>query len=177
MKDNLHEMSENSTARYDRRRLPLAKSFPCSGGTLLKRAPLTHVIVLGVLLLPLFVLQVAVLEVSDRLNIFPLYGFFLFNLLSILLLLCFIVKSYGYSFFATIRRSLPYSLARLCTGAMRGSNVRKAEAATRMVDEPVAVLLIIKRHARAEVKPSRHDVASATSGYAIGRRKHDESVQ
>lgn len=103
----------------------------------------------------LFALQISALELSDRLNIFPLFGFFLINLLCGLFLTWFIVKSRSVSSISNqgvvlTALAKPRRLRRLWAGIMSVLNINKAKAETPMAAKPVAVLLIIKRQAMVE---------------------------
>lgn len=109
------------------------------------------------LLVLLFALQVAALELSDRLNIFPLYGFFFSNLLCGLFLTWRIFKSrnfYPLSNQGVVRTTLatPRRLRRLWAGILGVLSMTKAKAQTQTIAKPVAILLIIKRQARVETK-------------------------
>lgn len=113
------------------------------------------------LLILLFALQVAALELSDRLNIFPLYGFFLINLLCGLFLTWLIVKSRSVSSISNqgvVRTVLakPRWLRRLWVGILGVLSINKAKAQTPTAAKPVAVLLIIKRQARVESEQKSH---------------------
>jgi hypothetical protein len=113
------------------------------------------------LLVSLFSLQVAALEVSDRLNIFPLYGFFFINLFCGLFLTWLIVKLRNFSSLSNqgvVRRALvsPRRLRRLWTGILGVLSITKPKAQTQTTVKPVAVLLIIKRQARVESKQKSH---------------------
>jgi hypothetical protein len=113
------------------------------------------------LLILLFSLQVAALEVSDRLNIFPLFGFFSINLFCGLFLTWLIVKSRNSSSLSNrdlIRAASvkPRLLRRLWAGISGVLSINRTNAQTRTTVKPVAVLLIIKRQARVESKQKSH---------------------
>lgn len=106
------------------------------------------------LLASLFALQVAALEVSDRLNIFPLHGLLFINLLCGLFLSYYVVKSRKPS--SVRRRALgrAQGIARwrsigVWAGVTGILNIPRAGNPTRAKARPAAVLLIIKRRAAA----------------------------
>jgi cell division protein FtsL len=130
---------------------------------LLYCARLAAAVLVGCLLL--IALQVVALEVSARLHIFPLFGFFFINLLIGLLLTGLIVISRKYStrqIQVPIRRSwaLPNRLRRLWVGLTSVLNIPKVKAQTRTAPKPVAVLLIIKRQ-RSEESQQKNRTAAA----------------
>jgi hypothetical protein len=106
----------------------------------------------GFLLASFFALQVAALEVSDRLNIFPLHGLLFINLLCGLCLSYYVVKSRKPS---SVRRRaagrVPGMARRRSIGGWAGVasflNIPRAGNLTRAKARPAAVLLIIKRRA------------------------------
>lgn len=138
------------------RSLPSAETLRVPARTFRLFARVVGVVSFGCLLLvSLFALQVAALELSDRLNIFPLYGFFSINLLCGLFLTWLIVKSRRVSSITNqdvVRTALakPGRLRRLWAGMLGVLSINKAKAQTRTAAQPVAVLLIIKRQARVE---------------------------
>jgi hypothetical protein len=119
-----------------------------------------------ILLVSLFALQIAALELSDRLNIFPLYGFFIINLLSGLFLIGLIYISRKFSSRlnqdAVQRSSVsPNRLRRFWADLIGGLKIHKVKARTQPAPKPVAVLLIIKRQASEEPKPKSRVVTAA----------------
>lgn len=110
------------------------------------------------LLLFIFVLQIAALEISDRLGIFPLYGFFTLNTVCGLLLIGFYFVSRRFSGrfnqdAAQTSQVSPNRFRRFWTRLLGKLKVREAKAQTQAANKPVAVLLIIKRQASEEAKP------------------------
>lgn len=144
------------------RSLPSAETFCALGRTFRLCARGVAFILCGCsVLVLLFALQVAALELSDRLNIFPLYGFFFINLLCGLFLTWHIIKSRSLSFLSIqgvvqTAVSKPRRLRRLWAGILGVLSITKATAATQTTAKPVAVLLIIKRQARVESKQKSH---------------------
>lgn len=129
-----------------RKRSP-AEAFYAFG----RRARPAGVLLLGCLLLgSLLVAQVGALELSDRLGIFPLYGFFFVNLLCGLLLSGSIYVSRKYSSCpseasAWASSASPLRPTNLRVGRFGVPNSRGAAAVTPPPPKPVAVLLIIRR--------------------------------
>jgi hypothetical protein len=145
-----------------RRSLWSAEIFCALGRTLVLCAREVGVVLCGCFLLVLlFALQIAALELSDRLNIFPLYGFFFINFLCGLFLTWLIVKSRNFSSRSNqgvVRMALvkPRRLRRLWAGILGVLSITKAKARTQTSVKPVAVFLIIKRQARVESKQKSH---------------------
>jgi hypothetical protein len=139
-----------------------AETFRALGRILFLCAREVGVVLCGCfLLILLFSLQVAALELSDRLSIFPLYGFFFINLFCGLFLTCLIIKSRDSSSLlnqGVVRTALvkPLGLRRLWAGILGILSITKAKAQTQTTVKPVAVLLIIKRQARVESKQKSH---------------------
>jgi hypothetical protein len=119
----------------------------------------------GFLLASLFALQVAALELSDRLGVFPPYGFFGFNVLCGLALTGFIYTSHRLAarprtsadWAASGRPNRLRNLGQALSGIL---NAQRVKAETQTANRKVAVLLIIKRQAREEPKP-KSQAASA----------------
>ncbi len=110
------------------------------------------------ILVSLFVLQIAALEFSDRLDIFPLYGFFFANLLFGLLLTGFISISRKYSFLKNqeVEQSTSFKtnrLRRFWSTLYSILHDQKVKSQPLAAPKPVAVLLIIKRQASKESTP------------------------
>lgn len=110
------------------------------------------------LLLSLFVLQIAALEISDRFGIFPLYGFFTLNLLCGLSLIGFYFISRRFS--ARLNQEAvhtakvsPNRFRRFWTDLLSGLKVQEVKTQAQTAHKPVAVLLIIKRQACEEAEP------------------------
>jgi hypothetical protein len=117
------------------------------------------------LLFSLFVLQVVALELSDRLIIFPLYGFFFINFLVGLFLTGLILtsrKSSSRLNRGVIQTSADWSvrLRKIWAGSTSVLNIQNIKAQTSMVPKQVAVLLIIKRKACEEAKPKSRAVSA-----------------
>ena len=140
------------------RSLSSAETFRVLGKTFRLCARVATVVLCGCFLLVLlFALQVAALELSDRLNIFLLYGFFFINLLCGLFLTWLIVKLRTFSPLSNqgvVRTALakPRRLRRLWAGILGVLSTNKAKAQALTAAKPVAVLLIIRRQARVESK-------------------------
>jgi hypothetical protein len=140
------------------RSLSLTETFRVTARTFRLFARVVGVVLFGCLtLISLFALQVAALELSDRLNIFPLYGFFSINLLCGLFLTWLIVKSRSVSSTSNqgvVRTAIvkPRRSRKLWAGILGVLSVNKAKAQTPTAARPVAVLLIIKRQAQVESK-------------------------
>ena len=138
------------------RSLSSAETFRVPARTFRLFARVVGVVLFGCLtLVSLFALQVAALELSDRLNIFPLYGFFLINILCGLFLTWLIVKSRSFSSLSNrsvVRLGFAKSrrLRKLWAGILGVLSINKAKAQAPTAAKPVAVLLIIKRQARVE---------------------------
>ena len=144
------------------RSIPSAEPFRALRNRFRLFAHIAGVILCGCFFLViLFALQVAVLELSDRLNIFPLYSFFSINLLCGLFLIWLIVKSRNFSSLSN-QVVVPTTLVklrrlrRLWAGILGVLNISKAKAPTHKTAKPVAVLLIIKREAIVESKQKSH---------------------
>lgn len=161
-------MSEDSATFYApaktsvRWNLSPTETFRALGRRLGLYARVTGVLVFGCFLLAsLLALQVAALELSDRLNIFSLYGFFIINLICGLFLSWFLVRSRKQS---SLRNqdvgqtgtASSGRLGSLWSEVIGALNIQKAESRTRAKSKPVAVLLIIKRRASVEAKERRH---------------------
>lgn len=145
-----------------RRYFSLAEAFRVLGRRFRLCARVVGVLVFGCfLLVSLFALQVAVLELSDRLNIFPFHGFFFINLVCGLFLSWLIVRSRKRSSlrnqdavrFAAASRG---RFGRVWGGGTALLNLQKAKAKTQTKGKPVAVLLIIKRQASVVSKQKSH---------------------
>ena len=161
-------MSEDSATFYApaktsvRWNLSPTETFRALGRRLGLYARVTGVLVFGCFLLAsLLALQVAALELSDRLNIFSLYGFFIINLICGLFLSWFLVHSRKQS---PLRNqdvgqtgtASSVRLGSLWAEVIGALNIQKAESQSRAKSKPVAVLLIIKRQASVEAKERRH---------------------
>jgi hypothetical protein len=110
------------------------------------------------LLLSLFVLQIAALEISDRLSIFPLFGFFTLNIVCGLFFIGFYFTSRRFAArfnqdAAQTAQVSPNRFSQFWSRLISGLSVREAKAQTQTANKPVAVLLIIKRQASEEAKP------------------------
>lgn len=143
---------------YGGRSLSSTENLRAVGSTLRLGARVAGVVLCGCFLLGLlFAIQVAALELSDRFNIFPLYGFFVINLICGLFLTWRIVKPR-----LSNQRVVPTTLAtpgrsrRLWAGMLDVVSTTKANSKTQTTGKPVAVLLIIKRNARVESKEKSH---------------------
>jgi hypothetical protein len=135
-----------------------AQSFAAPAGRLRRHARFAGVLLLGcLLLLSLFALQIAALELSDRLDIFPLYGLFFINSLAALCLTGLIFISRKSSL-----RLTPYAVPKASVllnrlsgyraSLSRAPKLQKVEAQIPERPKALAVLLIIKRHASKESK-------------------------
>jgi hypothetical protein len=146
--------------------LSLGAAFRVLGSKLHLCARVAVVLVFGCfLVVTLFALQVAALELSDRLNIFPLYGFFFINLLCGLFLFWFIVRSRKRSSLSRpgavrIAGASPIRFGRWWGATMAVLNLQKVKAPTQTQGQPVAVLLIIKRQASVESDQKRRVAAA-----------------
>ncbi len=167
-------MREEATTYYAPTRTSARRSFwPAEAFRVIARrfrlcARVAVFLVLGCLLLASsFALQVAALVLSDRLNIFPLYGFFFINLICGLFLSWFIVRSRKHSPLRNqdaVRSAAasPGRLARLWAGVVGVLNLQRAKAQIQTKGKPVAVLLIIKRQASVESKQKSHAASAQT---------------
>jgi len=155
----------NEPAKTAKWNLSLAEAFHVLGRRFRLCARVAVVLLYGFfLLVTLLALQVATLELTDRLNIFPLYGFFFMNVLCGVFLSWFIVRSWKRStvrYPGTLRLAsvLPGVLGRLRAALMGVLNI-EPKAQTRTQGKRVAVLLIIKRQASAESKQQSRAVAA-----------------
>lgn len=107
------------------------------------------------LLLALFIVQIAALEISDRLDIFPLYGFFFANLLCVLLLAGFIFISRRFSSrlsqdFVQTAQVSPTRFRQFWSGLLGVFSYQSEKVQSPSRPKRVAVLLIIKRQASEE---------------------------
>lgn len=102
-----------------------------------------------------FGLQVFALELSDRFGIFPLYGFFFFNLVcaAVLSLLFFISKKYAYLLNQdSVQHSFPFANfpSFIWTKLTNAFWFSKPKLNTKINPKPIAVLMIIKRQSKVE---------------------------
>lgn len=126
------------------------------GGKLRSCLRATGVFLFGCfLLLALFIVQIAALEISDRLAIFPLYGFFFVNLLCVLLLAGFIFFSRIFSSrlsqdYVQTAQVSPTRFRQFWSGLLGAFGNQRVKVQTPSGPKRVAVLLIIKRQASEE---------------------------
>lgn len=102
-----------------------------------------------------FALQISALELSDRFGIFPLYGFFFFNLVcaAVLSLLFYISKKYAYLLNQdSVQNSFPYANfpSFIWTKLTNAFSFSKPKLNTKANPKPIAVLMIIKRQSKVE---------------------------
>lgn len=145
-----------------RRHLPLAVVFRFLGRIIGLSTRVASILVCGCLLLvSLFSLQVAGLELSDRLDLFPLYGFYFVNLSCGLFLSWFIVRPRKHTFVRNqnVARvaSVPFSwFARFLVKAKCALHTQETKRVTQTKIKPIAVLLIIKRQASVDSEQKIH---------------------
>lgn len=155
MSENAATLNAAANTSGWRDRSPAAASRT-HGWVLRLCVPAAAVILSGSFLLAsLFALQVAALEVCDRLNIFPLYGLLFINLLCGLLLTYYVVKSRKPAYIGkqadepAQEAAVRSRLSGLRAGVSGFLNISRAGARTPMKARPAAVLLIIKRRTTA----------------------------
>lgn len=165
-------MNDDATSFYTPTKTPVW-SYPLLAGTFRVAVRkvrvctrVAAVFLFGCFVLSSFVaLQVAALELSDRLDVFPLYGFFFINLICGLFLSWFIARSREHTSLRDqevvgVASAYRRRFARLWPSVMGALKTRRAKALRQEKRKRVAVLLIIKRQASVESKQKSHAAAA-----------------